>query len=150
MQEVFFRTFADELSKIAADMACDTPGKKKRSKGRGKGLAVGKGKGPLGIPKKANAIKEKIEAARRDPSTKANPKDTGPKGSGTKDPRFKAMKFRKSAAELLDIIKEAMRRNMVTSKMKPRKVIDPNKPPAPVRVKGEARQFFADISKRGQ
>jgi hypothetical protein len=41
-----------------------------------------------------SSIKAKIEAARRDPSTKANPKDTGPPGSGLNDPRAKAMKGR--------------------------------------------------------
>jgi hypothetical protein len=86
----FFVGLTDELEK--AGMSCATPGEKLRSKGKGKGLARGKGKGPMGMPKKAMSIKAKIEAARRDPSTKANPKDTGPKGSGTQDPRFKAMK----------------------------------------------------------
>lgn len=141
MAMAFLRGLADELEKDAADMVCDTPGMKKRSKGKGKGLARGKGKGPMGIPtkrvgrrdmgkeaghasnylyekvtgkkkkklfgkgglihdtdkKKGSSIKAKIEAARKDPSTKANPKDTGPPGSGTQDPRFKAMK--KKAAE---------------------------------------------------
>ena len=55
-----------------------------------------------------------------------------------------------SAATLLDIIKQAMQRNMVSSKMKPKKIMDPNKPPMPVKIKGEGRQFFSDIAKRGQ
>jgi len=91
MTKAFFVGLTDELEKAGK---CATPGEKIRSKGKGKGLAIGQGKGPIGIPKKAavSSIKAKIEAARRDPSTKANPKDTGPKGSGTKDPRFVAMK----------------------------------------------------------
>lgn len=31
-------------------MACDDPGKKRRSKGRGRGLARGRGRGPMGRP----------------------------------------------------------------------------------------------------
>lgn len=138
MSVAFFRGLIDDLEKDAADMVCDTPGKRIRSKGKGKGLARGKGKGPMGMPtkkvgrrdmgkeaghasnylyekvtgkkkkklfgkgglihdtdeKKGSSIKAKIEEARKDPSTKANPKDTGPKGSGTQDPRFKAQKGR--------------------------------------------------------
>lgn len=43
------------------DIACETPGKKIRSKGKGRGLAIGRGHGPLGIPisEKAMAGKEK-------------------------------------------------------------------------------------------
>jgi len=84
----------------ADDMACATPGEKIRSKGKGRGLARGRGRGPMGVPGgpggggRGAGILAKIEAARRDPSTKANPKDTGPKGSGTQDPRFKAQKGR--------------------------------------------------------
>ena len=53
------------------------------------------------MKKKASSIMAKIEAAKKDPSTKKNPKDTGPKGSGTKDPRFKEMKFGKAAVEAI-------------------------------------------------
>jgi len=35
-------------------MACNTPGRKIRSKGRGRGLAKGKGKGPIGRRNKKN------------------------------------------------------------------------------------------------
>jgi hypothetical protein len=105
LTQAFFAGLTDELEKGAAGMACDTPGMKKRSKGKGKGLARGKGRGPMGMPTKKvgrrdmgkeamSSIKAKIEAARRDPSTKANPKDTGPPGSGLNDPRAKAMKGR--------------------------------------------------------
>jgi len=31
-------------------MACNTPGKKIRSKGKGRGLAIGNGQGPIGVP----------------------------------------------------------------------------------------------------
>lgn len=77
-----------------------------------------------GQEKKAMSISEKIEAARRDPSTKKNPKDTGPPGSGTQDPRFKERKFGKSA--MLDIIKRAMKARLPIRKQK---VIDPSKLP---------------------
>jgi len=75
----------------------------KKITGKDKKKLFGKGGLIYNTDKKAvddgsgSSIKDKIEAARRDPSTKANPKDTGPKGSGTQDPRFKAMK--KRAAE---------------------------------------------------
>lgn len=49
---------------------------------------------------KGSSVKAKIEAARRDPSTKANPKDTGPAGSGLQDPRVKAMKAKMKAGLL--------------------------------------------------
>jgi len=90
----------------ADDMACATPGEKIRSKGKGRGLARGRGRGPMGVPGgpggggRGAGILAKIEAARRDPSTKANPKDTGPKGSGTQDPRFKAMKKKATVEDL--------------------------------------------------
>lgn len=93
----FFVGLTDELEKKGG---CDTPGEKIRSGGEGLGLAIGGGKGPLrgrGGPGRGLGIRAKIEAARRDPSTKANPKDTGPKGSGTQDPRFKAMKKKAEA-----------------------------------------------------
>lgn len=90
-----------------AAVECDTPGEKLRSKGRGRGLVRGEGKGPFGKPGgfggggRGLGIRAKIEAARRDPSTKEKPKDTGPAGSGTADPRFKSQKFRKAAMEIL-------------------------------------------------
>ncbi len=103
LTKAFFIGLTDELEKKAG---CDTPGEKIRSKGKGRGLVIGKGKGPLGIPKRAmddgagaptalgRSIRGKIQAAKADPSTKANPKDTGPKGSGLQDPRAQAMKGR--------------------------------------------------------
>ena len=36
-----------EMEKIA----CDDPGKKRRSKGKGRGLARGRGRGPMGRPR---------------------------------------------------------------------------------------------------
>ena len=36
------------LEAAASDVACDTPGMKKRSKGKGRGLARGRGYGPIG------------------------------------------------------------------------------------------------------
>jgi len=35
-------------------MACNTPGRKIRSKGQGRGLAKGKGKGPIGRRNRKN------------------------------------------------------------------------------------------------
>ena len=69
----------------------------KKVTGKDKKKLFGKG-GLVHDTDKGSSVKAKIEAARRDPSTKANPNDTGPKGSGTQDPRFKAMK-KKGAEE---------------------------------------------------
>jgi hypothetical protein len=146
----------------------------------GRGLGRGGGKGPMGMPKKAMDdgagaaqphanIKAKIEAARRDPSTKKNPHDTGPKGSGTQDPRFKGMKFTKkaSAKDLLEIIKQAMK-TMVSKKMKPKRVTPvptnirrgssrvptgrgPSTSPIQEQVnRWEGQQFFKDLAGRAQ
>lgn len=94
MEERFAVGFMDELEKESAKRDIPCPGGRIRSRGKGRGMGFGRGKGPLGVPlgeKTAGvtSIKAKIEAARRDPSTKANPKDTGPKGSGLQDPRVK-------------------------------------------------------------
>lgn len=109
-EESFLNGLVDGMEKQAAkkEKMVYCPVRKKmvpesemRSGGKGRGLGRGKGKGPIGIPagekragleiiKEASSkIKAKIEAARKDPSTKANPKDTGPPGSGLQDPRVK-------------------------------------------------------------
>lgn len=117
MTKAFFFGLTDELEKRAA-CTCgkkDCPGGKecpKSDKGKDekkegkKGFVFGKKAmdDGAGSPTAAgSSIRAKIQAARRDPSTKANPKDTGPKGSGLQDPRAQAMKgrgFGKSAEEL--------------------------------------------------
>jgi hypothetical protein len=65
----------------------------KKITGKDKTKLFGKG-GVIHDTDKGSSVKAKIEAARRDPSTKTNPKDTGPKGSGLQDPRAEAMKGR--------------------------------------------------------
>ena len=99
MTKAFFFGLTDELSKAAndeengdekKDEKKDDEKEKKKEK-EGEEEDKGKKKG-LFLGKEAMDIKAKIQAARRDPSTKANPKDEGPKGSGTRDPRFLAQK----------------------------------------------------------
>jgi hypothetical protein len=99
----FFTGMLEELEKKGACIckSKDCPGgkkcpeydmKKKAMCGKPHGKEKGKPKGSLA--KKAMDIKAKIQAAKKDPSTKANPKDTGPPGSGLQDPRAQAMKGR--------------------------------------------------------
>ena len=40
----------ERLLPVSEAMACDDPGKKRRSKGKGRGLARGRGRGPIGRP----------------------------------------------------------------------------------------------------
>lgn len=90
MTKAFFFGLTDELEKAGK---CGKPHDKKEKKG----LVLGKKAmdDGAGSPTAMGAsIKAKIQAAKADPSTKANPKDTGPKGSGLQDPRAQAMKGR--------------------------------------------------------
>ena len=169
MQEIFFRAFAEELSKLA--MCGKSHGKKAKTKGTAYASKMDKKAEKMVycprrkkmIPasemgKKASAITAKIEAARRDPSTKANPKDTGPPGSGTQDPRFKAMKKR---AAMQEILKNAAGKgpNLITAKARrARKVVDPqnlprvrtpqSKIPSAPNIRAEGGRFFEDIKLR--
>ena len=108
-------------------------GLKALSKAASCGKPHGKKKTPLTkqekvrFGKKASSIKAKIEAARRDPSTKANPKDTGPEGSGTKDPRFEAMKKKAALLSKASINKRV-----------------------PVQAKATTGQLVSDLSVRGK
>ncbi len=102
LTKAFFSGLVDELEKRGACVCKkkDCPGGKKCPAYDMKKKAMDDG---AGSPTDRGAsIKAKIQAARRDPSTKANPKDTGPPGSGLQDPCAKAMKgrgFGKGAGE---------------------------------------------------
>jgi len=173
MEITFFNAFADELEKLSM---CGKPHGKKKGLDTQMKARFGKkaekmvycprrkkmipasemGKKAMddgaGAAQPHSNIKAKIEAARRDPSTKKNPKDTGPPGSGTQDPRFMAMKKR---AALLDIYKRAsnglafsptfMRKGSSRVRSKPRKPLDPKT----VQVRRfEGEQMFKDIGKK--